>query len=196
MTVAFVIRTRFDDEQIRAIFDMDEDFNFEITGVMVDPSGLIVCPEGLLFGTERDMGPPMRVAELRASEIRVTIGREPAMLDASLVGRDEKAGLVWIQITKPGDRVFEHFDLEEVEVPEVGSEVYGLTRMGKEEGRTIMVQRTNVAAVSEGGDDRCFLDPGIEVYPGTPLFDQNGRFIGIAAMFGKTPRQARLRAGL
>ena len=80
----------------------------EMTGVMIDPSGLVLCGNTKLGSARmaRSLG-----GSATPTDIKVLIGDDTEGLEARVLARDSELDLAWVQIKKPGDRKFVALDL-------------------------------------------------------------------------------------
>ncbi|MEK6643351.1 MAG: serine protease [Planctomycetota bacterium] len=151
----------------------------EITGVMVDAGGLVLC------GNTR-FGSPRMMRSIGGSatptDIKVLIGDDIDGLEAKVLARDSELDLAWVQIKKPGDRKFACLDMSKSIAPEVGQRILALRKMAKYFDRILTVSEGRLAGKTKKPRD--LLVPtglgGLE--PGLPVFSASGQIVGIAVI--------------
>lgn len=151
----------------------------EITGVMVDAGGLVLC------GNTR-FGSPRMMRQVGGSatptDIKVLIGDDTEGLEAKVLARDSELDLAWVQIKKPGDKKFVFVDLTKSATPEVGQRVMTLRKMAKYFDRVLTVGEGRIAGKTRKPRD-LFVPSGLGgLEPGLPVFATNGQVIGISVV--------------
>ncbi|MBI5763077.1 MAG: trypsin-like peptidase domain-containing protein [Planctomycetes bacterium] len=151
----------------------------EITGVMVDAGGLVLC------GNTR-FGSPRMMRQIGGSatptDIKVLIGDDTEGLEAKVLARDSELDLAWVQIKKPGDKKFAFVDLAKSATPEVGQRVMTLRKMAKYFDRVLTVGEGRIAGKTKKPRD-LFVPSGLGgLEPGLPVFATNGQVIGISVV--------------
>ena len=161
----------------------DQESDSEITGVMIDPKGLVLCSNTQLGGftgmMRRFMGPMRGSITATPTDIKVLVGDDTEGLEAKVVARDSELDLAWVQIEEPGDTRFSHCDFAEAATPRIGQRVFAVRRMGKFFDR--------VAAVAEGRVGGITTKPRVLYAPsgnlatgqGLPVFTTDGTVVGV-----------------
>lgn len=162
------------------------DVEGEITGMVVDPAGLVVCSNsqlnGLLDLVKRLAGPAGAQLEMTLipKDLKVLWG-DGEELAADLVVRDSDLDLAWVKIRNPDGRVFPAVDLAGAEAPEPGQPVMMLKRLDRGFGRATTFLETRVAARVER--PRVLYVPAGQVAGfGLPVFDLAGDLVGITVI--------------
>lgn len=101
----------------------------EITGIMIDAKGLILCANSKL-------GAPRRFGSATPTDIKVLIGDDIDGLPAKVLARDTELDLAWVQIKEPGEKTFEFMNMADPGEPQIGDRLYALRRMAKFFDRT------------------------------------------------------------
>jgi hypothetical protein len=162
-----------------------QEMESEVTAIMIDPHGVVICSNTELNGVAgfmqrmmRARGMPMDISAT-PTDIKVLIGEDVEGRNADLVARDTELDLAWIRITAPGDAEFEHVDFKQSIEPVVGEPVVGLRRLDRYFGRTAVLTEGRIGGITQKprrlyvptGDDRMGL--------GNPIFTSGGQTIGI-----------------
>jgi len=147
----------------------------EITGVMIEPDGLVLCSNGALGGSRffRRMG------SIRPTDIKVLIGDDTEGLPAKLVARDSELDLAWVRLDQPGEKPFPHLDLTKAASPSVGHRLLALRRMGKFFDRAFVASDGKVCGKVRKPRELYVPGGGLEVERGMPVFAEDGRVVGV-----------------
>jgi S1-C subfamily serine protease len=152
----------------------------EVTGIMIDPKGLVLCSNTQLSGFAAMMRRLGMGGDSTPTDIKVLIGDDTEGLEAKLLARDSDLDLAWIQIKDPGSRTFKHVDLAKSAKPKVGQRVLVLKRMGKYFDRVLVVGESRVGGIISKPRE---LYAGIDAGGfGTPVFLPNGDLVGISIL--------------
>lgn len=144
----------------------------ETVGVMIDPSGLVVCSSTGLGNFS------MGGLTMTATNCKVLIGDDTEGLPATLVARDKELDLAWVRIRKPGKRVFKAIDPARHVAVRAGQRLLTLSRLGKFFDRSPEVLEGRISAVLT--KPRELLAPGGVVGAmGDPVFMPDGTFVGL-----------------
>lgn len=149
----------------------------EITGLMVDPSGLVLCANSKL-GLPRIM----RGASATPTDIKVLIGDDTEGLEAKVLARDTELDLAWVKIKEPGDRKFAALDLSKSAVVNPGERILTIRRMAKFFDRATTISEGRLAGRTSKPRDLLVPGGGIDVEPGQPIFTPDGRLVGLVVM--------------
>src|SRR5205807_989874 len=111
-------------------FDMPEKDSTS-QGVVVDASGLVMTrsESGILRELERSL-PGLSVA-VSVRGVRVQIASEPKEREAVIVARDPTNGLAFVQMLGTPGESFAAVDLASGKTAAVGTEVFGVRRLGR-----------------------------------------------------------------
>lgn len=156
----------------------DQAQDVEVTGLMIDPKGMILVSNAMIGGM-------MRMMTITPTNIKVLFeddedGAEG--ISARLVARDSELDLAWFQIDdeKAKDRTFKAVDLSAGAAPELGDSLYTIRRMDKFFDRVTVVAEGRVAGKTD--KPRALVVPsGFQVEPGGPVFGADGKLIGFGA---------------
>lgn len=150
----------------------------EITGLMVDPSGLVLCANSKL-GLPRIM---RSLGSATPTDIKVLIGEDTEGLEAKVLARDTELDLAWVKIKEPGDKKFAALDLEKSAVVNPGDRILTLRKMAKFFDRAITISEGRLAGRTAKPRDLLVPGGGIDVEPGQPIFTPDGRIVGLVVM--------------
>lgn len=150
----------------------------EITGLMVDPTGLILCGNSKLGMPQfmRSMG------SATPTDIKVLIGEDTEGLEAKVLARDTELDLAWVKIKEPGDKKFAALDLTQSATVKPGERILTIRRMAKFFDRTATVSEGRLSGRTSKPRDLLIPGGGIDVEPGQPIFTANGKFIGMTVL--------------
>jgi S1-C subfamily serine protease len=171
VTVKFVQKTqsRFGD------FDGEN----EITGVMVDPAGLVLCSNTMLSGRGRGG------ARAVPTEIKVLIGSDTLGQDATFVARDTELDLAWLKIKKPAAEPYAFLDMSRVPAEthvQTGQRVLSLGVMGRFFGQEVLVTEGTIAGRTRKPRELYVVRGALDTDPGLPVFDAAGQLLGVATI--------------
>ena len=151
----------------------------EATGVVIDPSGLILASNLEFGGQYARMGGPTPIP----SEIKVLIGDDTQGLEAKFLARDTELGLAWMQLKDAPAKPLNSVDFAKGVNAKVGDGLYVVSLMGKFFDR--------VPAMSEGRVSALVKKPRELVIPsfglastelGIPVFNEKGEVIGVTTL--------------
>lgn len=96
----------------------------EISGIVVDPKGVILCSNEEMSGYMNMIGGMMGQMDEKItttpSEFKVRFGEGSDELAATLIARDPELDLAWLQIKDAGDRKFAFVDFEKSSKAKIG----------------------------------------------------------------------------
>ena len=168
----------------------DSENEREISGVMIEPDGLVMCSNTLMGGFRARGRRSRDVATPR--DIKILIGDDTEGLDAQLVARDTELDLAWIRIEDPGEARFATIDLSASVEPAIGEPVYSLTRMGKYFDRAPLVREARLGGVTSKPRP-LYLPSGGSSALGLPVFNADGAVVGVTIR--QTPEEDELGGG-
>jgi hypothetical protein len=150
----------------------------EITGLMVDPTGLVLCANSKL-GMPRFL---RGMGSATPTDLKVLVGEDTEGLEAKVLARDTELDLAWVKIKEPGDRKFASLDLEKAGTVKPGERLLTIRRMAKFFDRAATVSEGRLAGRTSKPRDLLIPGGGIDVEPGQAIFLADGRFIGMIVL--------------
>ncbi len=168
-TVKFVLQTRYEDGD-------DYEQESEATGIVVDPSGMVLCSSSALEDwsfLDEDM------PETRAKDLRILFGDDQEGVEAKIVARDRELDLVWLGLKNPDKRKHAHVELTKAVLPRPGERLFTLARLDKYFDRAAAVYEGRIAGIVQ--KPRLLLAPdiGFPGETGLPVFAPDGSFAGV-----------------
>lgn len=164
----------------------DQESENEITGVMINPKGLVLCSNtqfgGFAAVLSRMMGSMAGNITATPTDLKVLIGDDAEGRDAELLARDSELDLVWVKLKEPGDKPFSHVDFTKGVKPEIGQRVIAIRRMGKYFARTVVVAGGWITGVTSKPRDLFVPSTDIAMAHGVPVFTADGRIVGLTVM--------------
>lgn len=154
----------------------------EITAVMVEPTGLVMCSNSQLGGGSRSRYYGRSIP----TEIKVVVDDNTEGLPATFIARDTELDLAWLQIDKPGDRTFPCIDVAEIAKdpvdPHLGQRLLTMGRMGKYYGKVMLVTEGYIAGRTTK-PRKLYVSRGmLDNDPGLPVFTEDGQVVGFEAI--------------
>ncbi len=167
----------------------DQENESEITGVMIESQGLVLCSNGSLGGSRfiRRMG------SARPTDIKVLIGDDTEGLPAKLLARDSELDLAWVRLDQPGEKPFACIDLKKSGTPSVGHRLLALRRMGKFFDHAFVATDGKVCGKVRKPRELFVPGGGLELERGMPVFTDDGRVVGIVVT--QTPDDDEMESG-
>lgn len=155
----------------------------EITAVMIDSKGILLCSN-----TQTGGFPPLlqsRMGGMTATpiNIKVLLGDDTDGLPAKIIARDSELDLAWIQIDDAGDRTFTAVDFTQGQTPAVGETLLTVARLGKFFDRAPILQTTRLGGITRM-PRRLYIpaDASIANELGTPVFTTTGAPVGFTVL--------------
>lgn len=170
VTVKFVLKTQ------GGFGDREEES--EITAIMIDAGGLVLCSNTALAGPRF----LRRYGRATPTHIKVLIGEDTEGLDGELVTRDSELDLAWVRIKEPGDKKFACIDLSRAPKPRVGQRLLGLRRMGKYFGRAVVVSEGRLGGQAAKPRNLYVPVGGLDISVGLPVFTVDGAVLGVVVV--------------
>jgi S1-C subfamily serine protease len=186
VTVRYVLKIELGGTMGGAMGGDGQETEGEISGVVVDPGGLVLCSNTLLGGFANLLGRLMGAGsdfEISATpeDIEVLVGDSTEGLSARLVARDSDLDLAWVQIDEPPAGLAA-IDLGAGVPAKIGEPFVAVRRMdkvfarapalieGRIGGETTKPRRLWVPAASPFGGH------------GLPVFNTEGALLGVTVM--------------
>lgn len=164
----------------------DQESENEITGVMIDPQGVVLCSNTQLGGftamMSRFMGSMGGNISATPTDLRVLVGDDTEGVEAKLIARDSELDLAWVRIKDPGGKTYRHVDLTAAAKPEIGQRIVVIRRLGKHYARSAVITEGHIGGITTKPRD--LYIPSIEVAMayGMPVYFPDGRLLGVLVM--------------
>ena len=165
----------------------DQDFESEIPGLMIDPSGLVLCSNTQLAGfagmMKRMMGSmPGFQINSEPTDLEVVIGADKHEFEAELVARDTDLDLAWIRITNLKDQELHALAIEDHKLPKMGQRLYAVHRLGKHFNRAPAIRTGRVCGHTDTPRSLWVAEEVLASGIGLPVFNSSGKFAGVIVM--------------
>jgi S1-C subfamily serine protease len=160
----------------------------EVTGVMMDPKGLVLCSNTQLGGfagmMRRMMGSRGGDITATPTDIKVLIGDDTEGVEAKILGRDSELDLAWIQIDKPAKEAYAHVDFSKAAKPKVGEALFTIRRLSKFFDRSTVIEEGRVGGTTSKPRELYVPVPAnsLQLGLGLPCYVTNGQVIGVAVV--------------
>lgn len=161
----------------------DNESEQEVTGVMIDPKGTVLCSNTSLGGIAGMIGRMSSMfGDMQATptDIKVLIGDDTDGVEAELMARDSELDLAWVQIKKPADKPYAAIDMSKSLKPKLGGKILAINKLGKYYGRAATVSAGRIAGMCKKPRELFIPSGGSNM--GLPVFAEGGEIIGIAVM--------------
>lgn len=149
------------------------------TGVVVDPSGLVVASLTALNPADRDMSADssMEVStRIMDAKLRMSDGTEVPM---DVVLRDRDLDMLFLRPKKPAAQPFKCVNLTQTSAPQVLDTTLTMTRLGQIANRSISASMDRISAVVNK-PRLCYVLGGLSGYSlGSPVFTMDGKLVGV-----------------
>ncbi len=140
----------------------DDENEQEVSGLMIDPSGLVLVSNmqfgGFLGMMQQYSGGSNLHASIKPEKIRVLVGEDTVGVDAKLIARDTELDLAWVKIEKAPDQPYEAVDFVASVAVSVGQLLYTVSHADKFFDRTPVVGELRIAGLAK--KPRALLLPG------------------------------------
>jgi S1-C subfamily serine protease len=154
----------------------------EINGVMIEPTGLVLCSNTMLGG----MHSRFREGRAIPTDIKILIGDDTEGRAAKFIARDTELDLAWLQIKDPGDHRFACLDLPAAVQAGVklklGQRLLALGVMGRYFGQEVLVSEGQVAGRTHKPRELYVVRGALDTDPGLPVFTAQGQLAGFACI--------------
>lgn len=160
----------------------DQETDQEITGAMIEPTGLVLVANsqiGGVMGMARRFMSGMGELSITPTDIKVLVGDDSQGVEAELMARDTDLDLAWIKIKDAKGKTFDYVDLSKAGKATVGQRLLSVVRLGKYFDRVCAVQESRVSAITK--KPRELYVPASGVVPnGLPVYSASGEIIGVS----------------
>lgn len=149
----------------------------EVTGVIIDPAGLILCSNSQSGGVPPSMQDRMSGVTVTPRDIKVTVENNEDALDAKLIARDSELDLAWIKVSDLKGMTLSSIDLTSAVTPALAEDMFSVGRLSKFFDHAPMLTFCRVAAVVK--KPRPLIIPNDMNDLGIPVFTNSGKLVGI-----------------
>lgn len=162
----------------------DSENEQEITGVLIEPDGLVLCSNTQLSGMAgmmRRMLGSMGEISATPTDLKLLIGDDTEGAEAELVARDTDLDLAWIKLKSPPAAALPFIDLSNSTTARLGSPVYALKRMGKYFDRAVVLSEARLAG-STRKPRELFVPSSALGAMGLPVYAADGKVVGVSVL--------------
>ncbi|MEP0845320.1 MAG: trypsin-like peptidase domain-containing protein [Phycisphaerae bacterium] len=156
----------------------------EITGVLIEPDGLVLCSNTQLSGMAgmmRRMLGSMGEISATPTDLKLLIGDDTEGAEAELVARDTDLDLAWIRLKSPPPSPLRCVNLADSKDAALGMPVYALKRMGKYFDRVVVLSEARVAGMTH--KPRNLMVPSSALGAmGLPVYAADGKVVGVSVL--------------
>ncbi|MBL8760378.1 MAG: hypothetical protein JNL50_03665 [Phycisphaerae bacterium] len=149
----------------------------EVTGVIIDASGLILCSNSQSGGVPPSMQDRMSGVTVTPRDIKVTVENNEDALDAKLIARDSELDLAWIKVSELKGMTLTSIDLAAAATPALADEMVGVGRLSKYFDHAPMLTFCRVSALAK--KPRNLIIPSDMNDLGIPVFTNSGKLVGV-----------------
>lgn len=164
----------------------DQESENEITGIMINPQGLVLCSNTQLGGFAGMMRQMMgsRGGEFSATptDIRVLVGADTEGVDAEVIARDTELDLAWVRITDPGDKTFTYVNFSDAAEPSIGQRLVAIRRMGKYFARSAVIAEGRMGGKTNKPRNLYIPTGDLRGVLGLPVYTQSGQVVGVTIL--------------
>lgn len=161
----------------------EEESDTEVTGVMIDPKGIVLCSNTQLAGflgmMKKMMGPMGAQITATPTDLKVLVGDDTEGKEGELIARDTELDLAWVKIKEPGDKPYDYVDLKKNASPEVGQTIVVVRRMGKYFNRSTVVAESRIGGATTKPRPLFVPSVAMGMTLGLPVFSAGGDLVGI-----------------
>jgi hypothetical protein len=147
----------------------------EITGMMIDPKGMVLCANSRLGGGRR-------FGSARPTDIKILIGDDIEGIDATLIARDTELDLSWVRVKEPPAKPFAYIDLSASANARAGEALYTVRRMAKFFDRATTVTQGFLSGRTSKPRDLLIPGGGLNLEQGQPVFTAGGALVGVVVL--------------
>lgn len=179
VTIKYVLKG---DEGGMGMFGDGGDREMEVTGVMIEPSGLVLVSNtemGGMMARFARMMQGMGGSPPKPTDIKVLVGDDTQGVEAKLIARDSELDLAWVRIDKAPEKPYAHLDLTGSAAPKVGDYLYSVGRMGKFFDRAPVIHEFRLVGIAKKPRD-LYIGGGAGM--GLPVYNAAGDVVGITSL--------------
>lgn len=174
VTIKFVLKIEFNGNE--------QEREEEVTGVLIDGKGLILCTNRSMGGVPPAMAKRFGNMSIVPTKIKVLVGDDTEGVDGKLIARDSDLDLAWVRVDKAPEKAYTFVDFKASAEAKLGENLMILDRLSKTFDRVPMISEMRVGAVIK--KPRVMLFPaGILNRYGVPLFNAEHKTVGFAAFY-------------
>jgi hypothetical protein len=154
----------------------------EISGVMIDPKGLVVCSGTQTGGFSEAMKRQLARGgsfTVTPTEMKVLVGDDSEGVDAKIIARDTDLDLAWVQIEKPADKPYACVDPARGVAARPGQRAFVVRRMDKFFDRAAVISEGWIAGVVKKPRELYVPGGTISTAGGLPAFGESGEMLGV-----------------
>lgn len=180
VTVKFVLQVKLGGSLAGGL--ADQELENEVTGIVIDAKGLVLCSNtqfNAYVDLMRQMMPAGAEMTATPKDLKILTGTEGEELEADLLVRDSDRDLVWLRIREPGERKFSFIDFAQAAVPGVGDEVFAIWRMDRYFARTPTLSHVRIGGITQRPRHLFIPDAALSAGIGAPVFDRQGKVVGM-----------------
>ncbi len=180
VTVKFVLQVKLGGSLAGGLDD--QELENEVTGIVIDSTGLVLC-SNTQFNAYVDLMQKMMPAGVEMTstpkDLKVLTGVEGEELEADLLVRDSDRDLVWLRIRNTGERKFSFIDFSRASIPGIGDEVFAVWRMDRYFARTATLSKVRIGGITQRPRQLFVPDAALSAGIGVPVFDPTGKAVGM-----------------
>jgi hypothetical protein len=180
VTVKYVLKG--DEGGMMGMFGGGEDQEMEVTGVVIDPAGVVLVSNtqmgGMMARFSRMMG-GMGGPAPQPTDIKILAGEDTVGVEGKIIARDSELDLAWIRVSTAPEKPYPSVDLTKSASSQVGDYVYSVGRLGKYFDRAPMVTEFRVLGVTRKPRDM-YVAGGAGF--GLPVYNAAGECIGVSSL--------------
>ncbi|MGD9690692.1 MAG: trypsin-like peptidase domain-containing protein [Phycisphaerales bacterium] len=154
----------------------------EVTGVLIDAKGLVLCTNQSMGGFPPAMAKRMGNVSIVPTKIKVLVGDDTEGVDGKLIARDSDLDLAWVQVETPPAKPYTFIDFASSSTAGLGDELMILDRLTKVFDRALMVSDMRVGAVVKRPRPMIHAAGILNRY-GVPVFNADRKAVGFAAFY-------------
>jgi S1-C subfamily serine protease len=162
----------------------DEGVETEVTGVMIDASGIVLVSNTNLGGYMAAMASRAgQDINVNPTDLKILIGDDTEGVKAKMMARDKDLDLAWIRVDDPkaAGKSFNAVSLTQPATPELGDRLYTIDRKGKFFDHATTIHQGRLGGTTR--KPRTLLIPtGLPAAIGMPVFDSAGNTVGITVV--------------
>ncbi len=171
VTVKMVLKVQFQGEE--------HDEEMELTGVMIEPTGLVLASNMEMGGYYTMMGRLGGEVSATPTDVKVLVGDDEEGAKARVLARDSDLDLAWIQIETPPEKPYAFVDMADSVEPVIGQRLYEVNRMGKFYDRALLVAEGRLGGTTTR-PRRLYMPTGLYGGLGLPIFTASGKVVGVS----------------